>query len=160
MHIIFLVPGIMSPHYSIEYRKHFTNVHITVVGWFGATEELLIHMLVYLYAAVKLGENAFEEVIHVFPNGYEFTPGKFICVFTLITGLHYNLENFYYGFKGAKDKCYALMCFMPLILTYVMLFACYHSHFYLGYCLWFYAGIGLFLTYATASLNISSTSST
>ena len=39
--ILFLVPGIMSAHYSIEYRTHFTNFHNTVVGFIGATEQLI-----------------------------------------------------------------------------------------------------------------------
>lgn len=33
---------IQTPHYTIEYRKHFTNIHVTVVGLFGATESLMI----------------------------------------------------------------------------------------------------------------------
>ena len=42
---------VKTPHYSIEYRKYFTNVHITVVGYFGATESLCIMMATDLFAA-------------------------------------------------------------------------------------------------------------
>lgn len=31
----------MSAHYSIEYRTHFTKMHQTVIGFVGATEQLL-----------------------------------------------------------------------------------------------------------------------
>ena len=40
LRIILLTPGVMSAHYSIEYRTHFTNWHITTVGAIGATEQL------------------------------------------------------------------------------------------------------------------------
>ena len=36
--ILALTPGVMSAHYSIEYRTHFTGVHTLVVGFIGATE--------------------------------------------------------------------------------------------------------------------------
>ena len=39
--ILLIAPGVMSAHYSIEYRTHFTNFHSTVVGAIGATEQLL-----------------------------------------------------------------------------------------------------------------------
>ena len=40
LRILLLTPGVMSAHYSIEYRTHFTNWHITTVGAIGATEQL------------------------------------------------------------------------------------------------------------------------
>ena len=39
--ILLIVPGVMSAHFSIEYRTHFTNFHNTVVGFIGATEQLI-----------------------------------------------------------------------------------------------------------------------
>lgn len=39
--ILLLAPGVMSAHYSIEYRTHFTKMHQTVIGFIGATEQLL-----------------------------------------------------------------------------------------------------------------------
>ena len=38
--MLLITPGVMSAHYSIEYRTHFTNWHITTVGAIGATEQL------------------------------------------------------------------------------------------------------------------------
>lgn len=47
--LIFLImPAIFTPHYSIEFRKHFTKIHVTVVGLFGATESLTLMMLGFL----------------------------------------------------------------------------------------------------------------
>jgi len=36
--ILMITPGVMSAHYSIEYRTHFTHMHQTVIGVIGATE--------------------------------------------------------------------------------------------------------------------------
>ena len=36
--ILMITPGVMSAHYSIEYRTHFTHMHQTVIGFIGATE--------------------------------------------------------------------------------------------------------------------------
>jgi len=47
--ILLITPGVMSAHYSIEYRTHFTNWHITTVGSIGATEQLLFIQLGTLY---------------------------------------------------------------------------------------------------------------
>ena len=40
--ILMITPGVMSAHYSIEYRTHFTKMHQTVIGVIGATEQLII----------------------------------------------------------------------------------------------------------------------
>lgn len=40
--LLMMFPPLLTPHYSIEYRSHFTHWHITVVGLFGATECLII----------------------------------------------------------------------------------------------------------------------
>ena len=39
--IMLIIPGVMSAHFSIEFRTHFTNFHNTVVGFIGATEQLI-----------------------------------------------------------------------------------------------------------------------
>ena len=36
--ILAFTPGVMSMHFSVEYRTHFTNFHQLVVGGIGATE--------------------------------------------------------------------------------------------------------------------------
>lgn len=45
--LLMFVPTHLAPHYSIEYRKHFTKIHVTVVGIFGATEHLCLNMFFY-----------------------------------------------------------------------------------------------------------------
>jgi len=101
------VPAILSPHFSIEYRKHFTKVHVTVVGLFGATEELLIHISIYLFIAFSSSDEVLDlkigEVL-----GHNVTGAGCICVFSLLVGLHYNLDNFVNGILGAQSKLYAL----------------------------------------------------
>ena len=48
--------GQMLPHFSIEYRKHFTNFHATVVETaggiqIGATEAVMISIMLHLMFA-------------------------------------------------------------------------------------------------------------
>lgn len=49
--ILMITPGCYSPHYSIEYRTHFTKFHAYHVGNIGATEQLILvelgHLFVY-----------------------------------------------------------------------------------------------------------------
>ena len=42
LNIMLMLPATFTPHYTIEYRKHFTDFHVTVVGFMGATESLLL----------------------------------------------------------------------------------------------------------------------
>jgi hypothetical protein len=55
--ILAMTPGVMSAHYSIEYRTHFTGVHTLVVGFIGATEQLCIVMGVTLWCALSTNTN-------------------------------------------------------------------------------------------------------
>ena len=43
--ILLITPGVFSAHYSIEYRTHFTSMHQTVIGFIGATEQLVFVMI-------------------------------------------------------------------------------------------------------------------
>ena len=43
--LLLIMPALLTPHYSIEYRSYFTHWHITVVGLFGATECLIIQII-------------------------------------------------------------------------------------------------------------------
>lgn len=49
LQLALMVPGILTPHFCIEFRKHFTKIHVTVVGFFGATELLIIIMGAFLF---------------------------------------------------------------------------------------------------------------
>jgi len=55
--MICVVLGQLSPHFSIEYRKHFTNFHCIVVETaggiqIGVTEATLIAMAIQFYFAL------------------------------------------------------------------------------------------------------------
>ena len=47
--ILAITPGVMSAHYSIEYRTHFTKWHITTIGAIGATEQLFFIQIAHLW---------------------------------------------------------------------------------------------------------------
>ena len=49
----------MAPHYSIEYRTHFTNFHQIVVAGIGQTETLVIVMLISSIALFRPESNDF-----------------------------------------------------------------------------------------------------
>jgi hypothetical protein len=50
----FLLYAGLAPHFSIEYRKYFTNHHSTVLGAIGATEDLTLKYL-YIIAVGFMG---------------------------------------------------------------------------------------------------------
>jgi len=58
--ILAMTPGVMSAHFAIEYRTHFTNFHQLVVGGIGSTEQLCIVMTVTLTGVFK-GNEFFQE---------------------------------------------------------------------------------------------------
>lgn len=43
-----MLPATFTPHYTIEFRKHFTSFHATEVGGLGATESLLLMELFFV----------------------------------------------------------------------------------------------------------------
>jgi hypothetical protein len=55
--IVSLAPAIMTAHFSIEYRSHFTHLHATSVGFIGATEQLLIIQVFFLIAYLAPDSN-------------------------------------------------------------------------------------------------------
>ena len=57
--ILCLTPGLMAPHFSIEYRTHFTNFHQIVVAGIGQTETLVIVMLISSIALFRPESNDF-----------------------------------------------------------------------------------------------------
>lgn len=115
--ILLITPGVMSAHYSIEYRTHFTNWHITTVGSIGATEQLLFIQLGTLYCWWNEQSNfAVQEPMPLpfdLPFEYQPTIADIIIFFAAATGIHYNLTNLYYGYKQAENKLYAIGCMIP-----------------------------------------------
>lgn len=114
--ILALTPGVMSAHYSIEYRTHFTGVHTLVVGFIGATEQLCIVMAVTLCSALLPGTNSFFLNDITLPVlGYQTNYRDVIIFFSCVSGLHYNFENIIRAFMEAKSKSYALGCLLPYL---------------------------------------------
>jgi len=114
--IIALTPGVMSAHYSIEYRTHFTGVHTLVVGFIGATEQLCIVMGVTLWCAIATGTNSFFLNSITLPLiNYNTNYRDVVIFFSCVSGIHYNLENIIRAFIEAKNKKYALGCLLPYI---------------------------------------------
>lgn len=57
--IIMGMPGFMLPHYTIEFRKHFTKFHSTVVETaggiaIGQTEAFFLYIVIHLLIAFCL----------------------------------------------------------------------------------------------------------
>ena len=67
------------------------------------------------------------------------------------------MYNIIEGYKGAKDKIYALQCLIPYFQFFLMLFACSYSQFFDNYAAYFLLSVGMYLTYVTAILNLNST---
>lgn len=114
LHIALMLPPTFTPHYSIEYRKHFTHIHVTVVGFMGATESLLLMEAFHLTSFF----HPLSSDLHKLPfqvMGYTTTSGQLIMWFSFITGIYYNLNNIYEGFKGAKDKAQAFKVLVPYL---------------------------------------------
>lgn len=76
---------------------------------------------------------------------------------SLISGVHYNLENLVYGYLAAKDKSYAIKCMIPYAQFFMMLWSSQWSRFWDMHALRFVVIAGLFLLYANAIFNLSTT---
>jgi len=155
--IMLMSPVCFSPHYSIEYRTHFTKFHAYVVGLLGATEQLIVveiaHLWPYFYPE---SNDKYTETVTL-PGGFKATYGQLITAFGVISGLHYNLTNIVYGYQGAKDKTYAKWCLLPYVQFFLMLWGSSYSQFFDDYAAYFILSVGMYLTYVTAILNLNST---
>ncbi|CDW77934.1 UNKNOWN [Stylonychia lemnae] len=149
--IVMLMPAVFTPHYSIEYRKHFTKIHVTVVGLFGATESMLIMMTGFMGCYFHSEANQVEFL------GFQMNVVKIILYGSFISGLHYNLTNIYFGFNGAPTTERAIQAIYPYVQLYFMAYLQQYSQFYTKMPMIFYAGLGIYQTYVAGLLNISST---
>lgn len=113
--VIAFTPGVMSAHFLVEYRTHFTNFHQLVIGGLGATEQLcLIMSICGSCVFFEDGANIYHyELFEVL--GYSVRGVEIIVVIAFSTGLQYNWENLYKGYVAAEDKTYAVKCFMPYV---------------------------------------------
>lgn len=127
--ILLITPAVMSAHYSIEYRTHFSGVHYTVVGFIGATEQLLIIMAVMIAAAVSPNTNDFVQN-KVTIMDYEMSIRQIIIAFVFISGYHWSGENIVRGFLEARDKIYALKALIPYLEFFIMMYVSSYSRFF------------------------------
>lgn len=79
-----------------------------------------------------------------------------VWILSLVTGVQYNVENFYYGYMAATDKSYAIKCTLPYVQFLVMMYLSTVSRFYEAHALRFIVICGLFLLYANAIFNLNS----
>ena len=103
------MPPLLTPHFSIELRSHFTKKYITVVAFIGATENLVIQMLFFILPCIAPNSiGIFETIIYE-----QYDLRDIIIWFSFVNGVHYNLTNLYYAFSGAQDKLMALKYMIP-----------------------------------------------
>jgi hypothetical protein len=152
--ILAMTPGVMSAHYLVEYRTHFTNYHQLVILGVGATEQLCLIMSICSVALFFPDSTGCytHELFSV--AGYPIRGIELIVVIAFSSGFHYNAENMYYGWQEAKDKAYATKCLLPYLQFFAMMVASSYSRFYQARSMRFIILCGLFLLYANANLNL------
>ena len=91
--ILAYCPGVMSMHYLVEYRTHFTNFHQIVVGGIGATEQLCIIMSVCLVALFFEESSAVYQYELFEVMGYPLRGCDLILIGSFLSGFFYNLDN-------------------------------------------------------------------
>ena len=157
--ILLLTPGVMSAHYSVEYRTHFTGMHQTVIGFMGATEQALAIQGPTLACFFLAESNGYFQWKILVPGfGWEILIADLVIFFAFSTGLHYNLENIIVGFIQAKDKKYALGCLIPYVQFFAMMYTSTFSQLHQKYPVYFIILCGFYLTWVTAIFNLNSTS--
>jgi len=121
---LMIVNGQLLPHFTVEYRKYFTNFHSTVVETaggiqIGATESCLIMYCLQFFFAMQSDTNASNaDIIDAqkllgLPFELKFTKGALIALSTFVLSIQYNVGNFIAGFSAAKNKMHALFCMIP-----------------------------------------------
>ena len=117
--------GQLLPHFTIEYRKHFTDFHATVTETagglqIGATEQLLIMYSLQLYFAFHSHTNEFVDQNIDWKGRLGFDLPFSLDGTCLGAGgasfylaAQYNATNLYKGFTASKDKTYAALCALP-----------------------------------------------
>lgn len=95
-----IMNGQLLPHFSIEYRKHFTNFHATVVETaggiqIGATEACMImYGFQFLFAFMPTTNESASKVLNLKQMGleyefldFDFTIGSVIALSTFVLSL-------------------------------------------------------------------------
>ena len=103
-------------------------MHQTVIGFIGATEQLLFVQAGTLACYFYPKSNEMFALTFTVPGtGYEISGGDFVIIFSFLTGVHYNIENILVSFCKAKEKGYALGCTIPYIQFFIMMYASSYS---------------------------------
>ena len=161
--ILMAINGSILPHYSIEYRKHFTDFHATVVdtaGGFqmGATEGAII-MIASQWVTAFLEDQNKLMIDDVDFTYFKAKKGTLLLFFTCYLSVQYNFGNFYEGFTHAKNRLYSIKCFFPFLMCYLMIIpACLYSNYFKSYPGLFLVYIGFFISTKTAKLNLATCS--
>ena len=155
--ILMITPGVMSAHYSIEYRTHFTHMHQTVIGVIGATEQLLIIMTITLLSGIYSNEVIMFTPITIPYINYETNARDLTVLFACLSGFHYNLENIIVSIMASREKGYAFGCILPYALFFAMMYTSSLSQLYADYVAYFIVNCGFHLTWVTAIYNLNST---
>lgn len=99
----------LAPHYSIEFRKYFTNHHSTVLGGLGATEDLTIKYVFVSIVAYKGHAWFFSDLEALHPALTGFQVWHTIGAFATISGIIYCFGNILVGLQAAKNKLEAVI---------------------------------------------------
>jgi phosphatidylglycerophosphate synthase len=154
--IILLTPGLLSAHYSIEYRTHFTKMHQTVVAMMGATEQILLvqafTLLSFFISTDYLSQEVTVPVVEA-----RIKIEDLAVMFAFSSGFFYNTMNIGVAFFEAKEPGYALGCMVPYAQFLAMMFYSSYSQLYKDYCALFVVLCGFYLTWVTAIFNLNST---
>lgn len=148
----------MSAHYSIEYRTHFTQMHQTVIGMIGATEQLVFVQLGTILCFFCADSNDFFQRWATVPGTeWQVQYRDIVIGFSALTGLHYNLENIVVSLLQTREKGYALCCLIPYAQFFLMLFFSSYSSLFKEYTIYFLLLCGVYNTWVTGIFNLNST---
>mmetsp|Transcript_16009 Transcript_16009/g.15414 ORF Transcript_16009/g.15414 Transcript_16009/m.15414 type:complete len:190 (-) Transcript_16009:9-578(-) len=114
-------------------------------------------MGLYIFYALQPNTNLDADNIIGNIAGIDVRQRHCLLWFSFLTGTHYNVTNFLYGFLGATDKVKAFKCLIPIIQVYLLIYLITYSQFFDEAVSLFLAGIGLYLTYVAGFLNMAST---
>jgi len=124
-----LAPAVLSAHFSIEFRAHFTGIYATSVGVVGATEQLVIVMLIHLIAALSWDSNdVFETTLSL--GDYTPTITELLLMFGSMAGLNFNFHNIVTAIFEGKEPTHALLSVLPFAAFFAMLKISSESQFY------------------------------
>lgn len=157
MRQLLFLPSFLASHYTIEFRTYFTNFHITVVGSLGATESLLITIIVTLLHGFY-GFEFMEQTLFEVPVLGAISPDFIVLCISSIGGGQYIVQNMIEGVKGANDKMHAFWLSFPTLFTFAYVFCMQYSQLFPSKSAILILAVGFYQTYQTGQLNYYATS--